>query len=241
LGFVDLHSHILFGIDDGAPTAAEASAMLDALASFGVTESCVTPHQKASQYLPSEQQIATSLQAVTALRKPHHPQLRLGAENMWDEVFYSRLQDGTIPRYRDSPAFLIELPLRDDLPVGLEQALFKLRLAKGLPVLAHPERYTPLYGNDELARRLANHCAFVLDLPALAGYHGKREAKAARHLVDAGLFHAVATDAHCAEDVNRAAEGFRWLQKHTKPGVAERAFSDAPRSILAGQLPDLLS
>lgn len=240
MGFVDLHSHILFGIDDGAQKAADSTAMLDALARFGVTDSCVTPHQKANQYLPTAGQIEASLASVQALRQPHHPTLRLGAENMWDDVFFGRLHDGTIPSYADSPAFLFELPLSHGLPVGLEQALFKLRMAKRLPVLAHPERYQALWADTELAQRLASQCAFVLDLPALAGFHGKHEAKAARRMVDTGLFHAVATDAHSAEDVSRAAEGFAWLRKHTRSGVAEAAFRDAPLTILAGHLPDLL-
>ncbi len=240
VGFVDLHSHILFGIDDGAQKATDSSAMLDALARFGVTESCVTPHQKASQYLPSAAQIAASLADVHALRRPHHPTLRLGAENMWDDVFFQRLQSGTIPGYADSPAFLIELPLNGTLPIGLDQALFKIRLAKQVPVLAHPERYQPLWRDDDLCQTLATQCAFLLDLPALAGFHGKREAKAARHMVEAGLFHAVATDAHNAEDVSRAAEGLAWLRKHGPKHAVERAFTEAPQAILAGQLPDLI-
>jgi protein-tyrosine phosphatase len=239
VGFVDLHSHILFGIDDGAQTADDAKAMLDALAALGVTHSCVTPHQKSGQFMPSADAIADRLAAVTGLREAHHPALRLGAENMWDEVFFERLQTKTIPHYAESAAFLFELPL-SRLPVGLEQSLFKLRLAGDLPVLAHPERYEEMLRDPALTARVASQCAFVIDLPALAGYHGKREAKAARALVAQGLFHAVATDAHNAQDVSRAAEGYAWLAKHTSPAVARQAFSTAPAEILRGQLPDLL-
>jgi protein-tyrosine phosphatase len=239
VGFVDLHSHILFGIDDGAQTADDATAMLDALAAFGVTDSCVTPHQKAGQYMPSFADIADRLAAVTSLRTVHHPALRLGAENMWDDVFFERMQSQQIPHYARSAAFLFELPLAR-LPVGLEQVLFKLRLAGDLPVMAHPERYSDMLADPALTRRLAEQCAFVIDLPALAGYHGKREAKAARALVSQGLFHAVATDAHNAVDVGRAKEGLAWLTKHTSSTIAQRAFCDAPRQILDGQLPDLL-
>ena len=57
MGFVDLHSHVLYGVDDGATDEAAALAMLDGLAALGVTEQCVTPHQKAGQYLPSQGQI----------------------------------------------------------------------------------------------------------------------------------------------------------------------------------------
>ena len=64
MGFVDLHSHVLYGLDDGAPDQATALAMLDGLAALGVTEQCVTPHQKASQYLPDWDRIEATLAAA---------------------------------------------------------------------------------------------------------------------------------------------------------------------------------
>src|SRR5882724_11993270 len=97
LGFVDLHSHVLYGLDDGAPDQTAALAMLDGLAALGITEQCVTPHQKASQYLPDWDAIERTLAALETVRKPHHPTLRLGAENMWDDVFYSRVVADAIP------------------------------------------------------------------------------------------------------------------------------------------------
>src|SRR5258708_26224934 len=97
MGFVDLHSHVLYGLDDGAPDEATAIAMLDGLAAFGITEQCVTPHQKASQYLPAWDLVERTLAALEKARKPHHPTLRLAAENMWDDVFYQRAASDTIP------------------------------------------------------------------------------------------------------------------------------------------------
>ncbi|MBA3458133.1 MAG: histidinol-phosphatase, partial [Deltaproteobacteria bacterium] len=61
MGFVDLHSHVLYGLDDGAPDQAAALAMLDGLAALGITEQCVTPHQKAAQYLPDWDRIEQTL------------------------------------------------------------------------------------------------------------------------------------------------------------------------------------
>src|SRR5690606_22467625 len=53
MGYVDLHSHVLFGLDDGSPDRSTSLAMLDALAALGVTEQHATPHQKAGQFLPA--------------------------------------------------------------------------------------------------------------------------------------------------------------------------------------------
>jgi len=237
MGFVDLHSHVLYGLDDGAQDEAMALAMLDGLATLGITEQCVTPHQKVGQYLTSWERIETALAAVERARKPTHPTLRLGAESMWDDVFIKRLASDEVPRYRGTSAFLVEIP-PPLMPPGMIDQLFKLRIKRMVPVLAHPERYHALWDNDELARSLRRVCAFVVDLGAVAGFHGKRETKAARHLLEVGLACGVATDAHQIGDLQQAAAGLSWIEKKLGHAAVVRLFDHAPRAILAGELPD---
>jgi len=237
MGFVDLHSHVLYGLDDGAPDEATAIALLDGLTALGVTEQCVTPHQKAGQYLPSWDRIEATLAAVERARAPGHPTLRLGAENMWDDVFISRAARGEIPQYRGTSAFLVEIPPQL-MPPGMIDQLFKLRIKRMVPVLAHPERYQPLWDDDPLARSLRTVCAFVVDLGAVGGFHGRRETKAARHLLETGIACAVASDAHQVGDLQQAAAGLAWIDKKLGHAAVVRLFDHAPRAILAGELPD---
>jgi protein-tyrosine phosphatase len=237
VGFVDLHSHVLFGLDDGAPDRDTALAMLDALASLGITEQCATPHQKANQYLPAWDLVESTYAALDAARASHHPTLRLAAENMWDDVFYARAETGEIPHYRGTAAFLVEIPPQLAPPRMIER-LFEFRMAGKLPVLAHPERYHALWDDDDFATRLRATCAFVVDLGAVGGFHGRREMKQARALIENGLAAAVATDAHHVGDVQQAAEGLRWIEKKLGARAVERLFDRAPRAILAGELPD---
>jgi protein-tyrosine phosphatase len=228
---------VLFAVDDGAPDQDAALAMLDGLAALGVTEQCATPHQKAGQYLPDWALVERTFATLDGLRRPGHPTLRLGAENMWDDVFYRRLTEDTIPGYRGTPAFLVEIP-PPLVPPGMLDQLFKLRRAGKVPVLAHPERYQPLWGDDELAASLRRLCAFVVDLGAVGGYHGRREMKQARRLLERGLVTAVATDAHQVGDLQQAAEGMRWIEKKLGHAALVRLFDHAPRALLAGELPD---
>ena len=237
MGYVDLHSHVLYGLDDGAPDPATAVAMLDSLATLGISEQCVTPHQKAAQYLPAWDHVMRTYGELQQLRSSRHPTLRLAAENMWDDVFYARSVDGTIPHYAETSAFLIELP-PPLMPVGVLDRLFDFARQGKVVVLAHPERYHALWGNDELARQLRTVCAFQIDLPAIAGFHGKRESKQARHLLELGLAACVATDAHQVGDVQQAAEGLRWIDKKLGHAAVVRLFDHAPRAILGGELPD---
>jgi protein-tyrosine phosphatase len=237
MGFVDLHSHVLFGLDDGAPDENSAVALLEGLAALGITEQCVTPHQKASQYLPAWDHIEATLARLLEIRAPHHPTLRLGAENMWDDVFYKRALEGAIPHYRGTSAFLVEIP-PPMMPPGMIDHLFKWRMAGKVPVLAHPERYQPLWDDDDLAQRVRVHCAFAIDLGAVGGFHGKREMKAARHLLEKGMATCVATDAHQLGDLQQASAGLAWIEKKLGHAAVTRLFDHAPRAILAGDLPD---
>lgn len=237
MGYVDLHSHVLYGLDDGAPDESAALALLDGLAALGITEQCVTPHQKASQFLPAWDRIEATLAQLELVRRPHHPTLRLGAENMWDDVFYKRVAEDTVPHYRGTNAFLVEIP-RALMPPGMIEQMFKWRMAGKVPVLAHPERYHALWDDDDLAARLRVHCAFAIDLGAVGGFHGKREMKAARHLLEIGLATCVATDAHQVGDLTQAVAGLQWIEKKLGHATATRLFDHAPRAILAGELPD---
>jgi protein-tyrosine phosphatase len=234
VGFVDLHSHVLFGLDDGARDISTSRAMLGALAALGFTEVYATPHQKAGQFMPSRAAIDHAYAAVRGVCAPDVT-LGLAAENMWDDVFYGRMQDGTIPSYNGGDAFLVELR-PPEMPVGIIEQIFKLRMSGKAVILAHPERYEPLWKDERLVEQLRAQCAFVCDLAALAGYHGKQQQKMARRFVEEGIACAVTSDAHTVEDVRTAAEGIAWIQKRLGKAGVTRLLDDGPRMALLGDI-----
>ena len=236
MGFVDLHSHVLAALDDGAPAPTVSAALVQGLVDIGFTEVCATPHQKAGQFMPSRDAIDAAYRALTSATAAGAPTFHLAAENMWDDVFFERLQRQEIPSYNGGPAFLFELR-PTSMPPGLADHLFKLRLAGRLPVMAHPERYTALWDDEALLHQLHNHSAFLIDLGAIAGAHGRRECKAARRMVEDGLAHAVASDTHNLDDVRLAAEGIAWIRKRCGDRVVTRLLDEHPRATLAGELP----
>lgn len=232
-GFLDLHSHVLPGIDDGAKTIEETAHMLKLLAAVGFSDICATPHQKASQFLPSADEIAAAYAAAQVVKGPLN--LLLGAENYWDDVFFERARDRTIPTYTGDKAYLFEIPVHT-LPPRFEDEVFRQRGKGLLPVLAHPERY----GDFDLDRAaaLSRTAALVVDLGALDGAHGWRESRAARKLVLGGLVHAVASDVHSASDIQSAAAGIAWIRKKLGEAEVQRLLVDNPRRILQGDLPE---
>jgi protein-tyrosine phosphatase len=239
MGYVDLHAHVLPALDDGAPDPATGLAMLRGLAQVGYEVVTATPHQRTPVYLPSADAIRAAHADMTARLAAAGVPLRLalGAENFWDEVLFQRWRERCIPSYDDGRAFLFEIP-PEELPVRLDETLFQIRVEGRLPVMAHPERYVGFYAAPERLERLGASVALVVDLGAVAGYHGARPGRVARDLVGARVAHAAASDAHSPADVRVAAEGIAWIKKRLGPEGVRRLLDENPRAILAGELPE---
>jgi protein-tyrosine phosphatase len=240
--YVDLHSHYLPALDDGATTIEMSLQMVRAIAALGFTDLYATPHQRSGMFMPERGAIDAAFERVgEAVGGPGGGaplRLGLGAENFWDDVFHARLRQGAIPTYGKGPGFLFEVNPQL-MPPSLENELFQIRTQGYLPVMAHPERYVSIQRDPALAEVLGRHAAMLVDLAALEGAHGKQEMKTARKLVLEGLAHAAASDVHRPEDQTAVAAGMAWIKKQRGLEVLDRMLDENPRHLLAGELPDL--
>lgn len=191
---IDLHCHILPGIDDGAKDVSEAKTMLAIQQASGVESLCLTPH-----FYPEDKSIETFLternrawEALCAVLAPQEKeQIRLGAEVRYCEQLLSLdLRSLTLGQ---SDYLLLELPGRR-YPAYAVQIIEEL-LGKGItPVLAHVERYAYFREEPELLKRL-------IDLGALAQVSAKtlfdkRDRNFSMACLQHGLVQIVASDAH---------------------------------------------
>jgi protein-tyrosine phosphatase len=236
--YVDLHSHYLPALDDGATSLEMSLQMMRAIASLGFTHLFATPHQRAGMFMPERDKIdAAFTQVSAALSGAGAPQLGLAAENFWDLVFHDRLRAQAVPTYDATPAFLFEVNTQM-MPTEMETQLFQIRTSGYLPVMAHPERYAAVQRDVSLAERLGRHAVMLIDLGALDGAHGKAELKTARRLVLEGLAHGAASDIHRPEDQASVAAGMAWIKKQRGQAVLDQMLSENPRRVLTGELPD---
>jgi protein-tyrosine phosphatase len=238
--YVDLHSHYLPALDDGATDLDMSLRMMRAIASLGFTHLYATPHQRAGMFMPERERIDAAFATVkAALGEPgaSAPRLGLAAENFWDAVFHDRLRGQAVPRYDATPAFLFEVNTQM-MPVDMENQLFQIRTSGFLPVMAHPERYAAVQRDPSLAERLGRHAVMLIDLGALDGAHGKAELKTARKLVLDGLAHAAASDIHRPEDQASVAAGMAWIKKQRGQAVLDQMLGENPRRVLDGELPE---
>ncbi len=236
---LDLHCHLLPGLDDGPPDLEAAVALARGLEALGFAEIVPTPHQKAGSWAPTAEEteaarallcdaLASAQSSLTV-----HP---AAGENMWDELFLARHAQHAFPCYPTQKAFLLELPPAL-VPPALSERLFELRVAGRLPVIAHVERYADL--DHRRLEELGRSTALLVNLSSLGSGAGFFARRRARGLVEAGLIHAVATDAHAAADLPALTTGLRWLRDRLGEDVALRLLSDHPRRIIAGDLPEL--
>jgi protein-tyrosine phosphatase len=235
--YVDLHSHFLPALDDGATSLEMSVQMTRAIASLGFSHLYATPHQRAGMFMPEREKIDAAFAQVQATLGAGAPELGLAAENFWDLVFHDRLRGQAVPTYDKTRAFLFEVNTQM-MPADMENQLFQIRTNGYLPVMAHPERYSAVQRDPSLAERLGRHAVMLIDLGALDGAHGKAEMKTARKLVLEGLAHAAASDIHRPEDQTSVAAGMAWIKKQRGQAVLEQMLDENPRRLLAGELPD---
>src|SRR4051794_39689517 len=228
---VDLHAHVLPGLDDGPADAGEARAVCKALAAEGVRTVVATPH--VSEGYPGEPaRIAAAAAALGELPV----ELRLGAE-----VNPSRLGDvlgGDALRYTlgGSDVLLVEATAR--IPLQLLETSCRLVQRAGLrPLLGHPERCRALQQAPAQAQPLVAAGALVqVTAGALVGALGRGSERCARTLLDAGLVHALASDAHALTlRPPRLADAVRWLDQQHGPDAADVLLRRNPAALLAGE------
>src|SRR5262249_23205702 len=113
-----------------------------------------------------------------------------------------------------------------------------IRRHKLLPVIAHPERYEPVWEQPEVLERLVDlGVAALLDTAALEGKYGRRPKRCARDLLERGLYHAAGSDGHRPGGVALGRAGMAWIKKEYGEEEVDFLFREGPRAILAGQLP----
>lgn len=224
---IDLHTHLLPGVDDGARTFAASAAVLERFAATGVEMVVCTPHLRASEAHAAPAVRNTALLQELRARVPGAPELRLGWEIMLDrpgaDLFAPELRLG------DAPAILVEFP-RTGVPPRAGAELYRLRQGGVVPVVAHPERYWGVSLTHVREWRAAG-AVMQGDATILLGT-GERS-RLARTFLANGLLDVLASDNH--GDVRSIAAARTWL---TERGAAEQAallLEHNPRRLLAGE------
>ncbi len=191
-GFIDCHSHILPGVDDGVQKIEDSLLILEEYERMGITEVVFTPH--IMEDVPNTPQDLRKrfdefLQVYTGPVKLH-----LAAEYMIDHHFEALLESRDLLTHCDSTHILVETSYFNP-PVNMDRVLFELQSAGYEPILAHPERYMYMK-MEEYAMLKEKGIILQMNLGSLAGIYGNHVQQRAEYLLKNGLYSMAGSDIH---------------------------------------------
>lgn len=194
---VDMHSHFIPGIDDGAPTLEAAVELVRAMHELGYRKVITTPHVMADGYRNTPARIRAGLDELRrGVAEAGIPvEVEAAAEYYLDHELEGKVNGREVLTFGDR-LVLFELPFISE-PAILLNVVFAMQTQGYQPVLAHPERYGFWYADSSTPAKLKERgVLFQLNLIALMGAYGVQARKAAEKYIDLGWYELVGTDCH---------------------------------------------
>lgn len=195
--YVDIHSHVLPGIDDGAKTIEDSKFLLENMIDFGFSKIITSPHTIENIWNNTPETISNTLEYTQEnLRElTAKVELKAASEYIMDDYFVTLFENKNIMTIKDNYV-LVEMSYINP-PIQLFDYIFKLQVAGYIPVLAHPERYVFYHADfSNYAKLKKAGCYFQMNLLSATGYYGKEVAKMADKLLKENIIDFVGSDFH---------------------------------------------
>lgn len=203
-GFVDIHNHILPGIDDGAKTVEDSIQLIKGFMEFGCQKFIATPHIMHNYYPNDSESINNALQKLKnefVLNDLKDISIRASAEHMIDSNFETILEnDEVVPLAKSY--LLVEMSYLQ-ASINFDEAVQKVASKRLFPILAHPERYIFLHNRIKKYNKYKEKgILFQLNFLSLTEFYGKEVQKMALKLLEEGLVDFIASDVHNMSQLN---------------------------------------
>jgi protein-tyrosine phosphatase len=231
---VDIHSHILWGLDDGAQTLEESVAMLQLAAESGTTDIVATPHAN-HRYSFQPEVIQRRMEEVSAAISGK-PRIHRGCDfHLSFENVQSALENPHKYSINGGAYLLVEFP---NAPLtGMDRILTALLDLGLIPIMTHPERHMQLSGiPKEFLEWIQMGCLVQVTAQSLLGRFGKQARESAWNMMRRGLVHFIASDAHDTTDrPPRLDAAFEAIAKRIGQAQAELLCIRNPQAVIAGE------
>ena len=201
--FVDIHNHILPGIDDGAKNVQESIDLIRGFKELGITNMVATPHIMSNLYPNTKETITASLDLLTnelLANDLKDISIEAAAEHMIDDSFKELLEQGEVMSMRKQ-YLLVEMSYLQP-SINFDDAIKSIMKKGFFPILAHPERYGYWHTNKaNYSKYKKKGVQYQLNLLSLSDYYGPEVQRMALYLLDHGLIDYIATDIHRREQI----------------------------------------
>lgn len=197
---IDLHSHILPNVDDGAASNDDALEMLRIAAADGIAKMVATPHipPRPGETL-SPEEIFSLIDELNGLARQSCVPVEIlaGSEIRLEPTIVHALHQGDVLTINGSPYVLVELPLFGDWPTHVRSTIYEMQIDGFIPILAHVERYPSVHQDLMLlADLVATGVLMQVNADSITGGEGGRDNATAKRLIEARMVHLIASDAH---------------------------------------------
>ncbi|SHJ00526.1 tyrosine-protein phosphatase [Flavobacterium terrae] len=193
--YVDIHSHLIPGIDDGAKTIDDTKYLISELQKIGFKKFITTPHTFTGFWDNTKEGILEKEKETNLMLAENNILLKAASEYLLDDHFASLFKKGDLLTLKDN-LVLVEMSYLN-APIHLYDLLFDLQVAGYKPVLAHPERYLFYHKNFDEFKKLKNAgCYLQLNLLSTVGYYGNEVAETAKKILEKGLYDFSGSDVH---------------------------------------------
>jgi protein-tyrosine phosphatase len=232
---VDIHSHVLYGLDDGAQTLADSVAMVCLAAEWGTTDLVATPHAnpkyRFDPVVVKERLAEVAAASGNVLRLHSGCDFHLSYDNIQDAIAHPEKYTINHHRY-----LMVEF---SDLLIfhNTAEIFSRLQEAGMTPVITHPERNSLLRQRiDRIAEWVASGACVQVTAQSVLGEFGKRAAEFSRTLLDRRLVHFLASDGHdCEHRPPRLDLAYAWVKENYGEEWAKTLCITNPRATLTGE------
>lgn len=195
--YVDIHSHLLPGIDDGAKDRENSLHLIQSLQQYGFSQFITTPHILPGVWNNTREGIQETESATLPFLNKNGATMpfKAAAEYLMDDSFLKLIKSSPLLTIKDNYV-LVEMSYLNP-PMQLYDIIFELQLAGYKPILAHPERYIFYYNKfEEYSRLKKAGCVFQINLLSVTGYYGKQVLSLAEKLLENKLIDFAGSDVH---------------------------------------------
>lgn len=194
-GYTDIHNHLLPGIDDGAETVEQTSALVNSMKSLGISNCISTPHTFSGCWENTPESIKNAFTIAQSTNENSSFIKGFASEYMLDNSLVESASSQPLLCLSDNN-LLVELSYLN-APYELYDLLFDLKLKGYQIILAHPERYKYFFSDFRNFEKLKDFdLDFQLNLLSFTGYYGPDVLKMSQKLMDAGMYSFTGTDVH---------------------------------------------
>jgi protein-tyrosine phosphatase len=195
---VDMHSHLIPGIDDGAKTLEESVELIRFMHNLGYTKLITTPHIMSDYFRNTPEIIMEGLDTVRAAIKAENipVEIEAAAEYYIDDGFIQKLEEEKLLTIGKNNYLLVEVSYINP-PDNVRDVLFRAQVLGYKPILAHPERYPFWYRTFEEYQAFRDMGVLLqINLNSVSGYYGPDAKRIAEKLIDNNMVDLVGSDLH---------------------------------------------